>query len=110
MAFDLPLINASTLAINEVVRVVPNKRLVCRAFWNGQQVYAKLFISSNAKRYAQRDKQGVQALINANIATPDLLYAGSIEDNIDAGEVLIFNAIPAQNAEARPQGCVRSVS
>ncbi len=97
MAFDLPLAEGSVLAISEIVRVVPNKRLVCKAVWNSVQVYAKLFIGGNAKRYAQRDQQGVQALVHANIATPDLLYA----DRIDAGEVLIFKAITAaQNADA----------
>lgn len=96
LAFDLPLADDSILAIDEIVRVVPNKRLVCKALWNNQAVYAKLFIGSNAKRYAQRDQQGVQALINANIATPDLLYAGSVK----AGEVLIFKAFEsAKNAE-----------
>ncbi len=108
MAFDLRLADGSILAINEIVRVVPNKRLVCKALWNNQAVYAKVFIGTNAKRYAQRDKQGVQALINANIATPDLLHTASIEDNIDAGEVLIFKAITAQNAEVLYQQLIES--
>ena len=105
MAFDLRLADGSMLATHEIVRVVPNKRLVCKAFWHGQDVYAKLFIGTNAKRYAQRDQQGVQALINANIVTPDLLYAGSI----DAGEVLVFNAITAaQNADVLYQQLIES--
>ncbi len=96
MAFDLQLSDGSTLAINEVVRVVPNKRLVCKAVWNDQNVYVKLFIGAQAKKYARRDKQGVQALIADRIATPNLLYAGKV----NAMEALIFNAIePAQNAE-----------
>ncbi len=104
MAFDLPLADGSVLAVSEVVRVVPNKRVVCKALWNNQQVYAKLFIGANAKRYAQRDKRGVQALINAHIATPDLLYAG----NTDFAEVLIFKAIAAQNAEVLYQQLLES--
>ncbi len=97
MAIDLQLTDGSTLAISEIVRVVPNKRLVCKAVWNHTHVYAKLFIGANAKRYAQRDKRGVQALVEVNIATPDLLYAG----NAGLNEVLIFKAIePSKNAEA----------
>lgn len=96
MAVDLQLADGSILVISEIVRVVPNKRLVCKAVWNHTNVYAKLFIGANAKRYAQRDKQGVQALVKADIATPDLLFAG----NAAVNEVLIFKAIePAQNAE-----------
>lgn len=86
--------------MSEIVRVVPQKRLVCKAVWNQTQVFAKVFIGTNAKRYAQRDKQGVQALINANIATPDLLYTG----HVNAAEVLIFKALEsAINAEVRYQ-------
>ncbi|MES2635728.1 MAG: lipopolysaccharide kinase InaA family protein [Pseudomonadota bacterium] len=95
-AFDLQLGDGSTLAVSEIVRVVPNKRLVCKAVWRGENVYAKLFIGANAERYAQRDQQGVQALMSANITTPDLLFVG----NFAANEVLIFEAIDgAQNAE-----------
>lgn len=104
MAFDLRLADGSTLVIHEVVRVVPNKRLVCKALWNNQHVYAKLFIGINAKRYAQRDEQGVRTLVNANIATPDLLYVGIIE----AVDVLIFKAIAAQNADVLYQQLLNS--
>jgi len=96
VALDLRLADGSILAISEIVRVVPKKRLVCRAVWHHQAVYAKVFIGANAKRYAQRDKQGVQALVDCKIATPDLLYAS----NAEAAEVLIFKAIPAQNAQS----------
>ena len=99
LAFDLPLVDGSILVISEIVRVVPNKRLVCKAFWHNQAVYAKVFIGANANRYAQRDEQGVQALISAKIATPDLLYAGQIELQQKSANVLIFKAIAAQNAD-----------
>ena len=104
VAFDLPLAD-SILNITEVIRVVPGKRLVCKAVWNGQLVYAKLFIGKEAKRYAHRDQQGVQLLVQANIATPDLLYAGSIE----AGQVLLFKAlVSAKNAELLYQQLIES--
>ena len=101
VAFDLQLADGSILAVSEIVRVVLNKRLVCKAVWNDEVVYAKLFIGANAKRYALRDKQGVLALLAAKIATPQLLFAGTIKTSQAlAGEVLIFKAVaPAQNAE-----------
>ena len=93
---QIKLANGESIAINEIVRVLPNKRLVCKAVWQNQDIYAKLFIGVNAKRDAMRDEMGVQALMHANIATPDLLYAGKIE----AGGVLLFKALnTAQNAE-----------
>lgn len=89
--FVLVLDDASRFESQEIVRRVPNKRLVCRGLWNHQSVYAKLFIGKQAKRYAERDLCGVQTLTNAHIATPTLLYAGSIAG--DSGEVLIFATV-----------------
>ena len=80
------------------MRVVPNKRLVCKALWHNQAVFAKLFIGANANRYAQRDEQGVLALVNANIATPNLLFSGNIELQHKSANILIFKAIAAENA------------
>lgn len=95
--FDVVLQDSSNnLQVLEVVRRVPNKRLVCKGVWSKQSVYAKLFIGKDAKRHAARDQQGVRYLAEANIATPVLLYSGSA----DIAEVLIFHAIEnSQNAE-----------
>ncbi|MGZ8257624.1 MAG: lipopolysaccharide kinase InaA family protein [Methylotenera sp.] len=97
-AFEISLRDSFSLQVEAIVRCVPNKRLVCRGVWNKQPVYAKLFIGNNAKRYAQRDKQGVEFLVKAHIATPDLLFAGTTDDS--ATEVLIYQAIEnSENAE-----------
>ncbi len=96
-AFSLWLSNSDALKVEQVVRRVPNKRLVCQGVWKGRTVYAKLFIGNGAKRYAQRDKQGVDALIAANIATSKILLV----DTLDDIEILIFEAIPhSQNVES----------
>ena len=77
-AFELSMQDGSSLNIAEVIRVVPTKRLVCKAVWNHQQVYAKLFIGPDAAKYAIRDKAGVESLLNAKIATPKILYFGQL--------------------------------
>jgi len=89
--FVLTLDDASRFESQEIVRCISNKRLVCRGTWNHQSVYAKLFIGEQAKRYAERDLRGMQTLTNAHIATPTLLYAGSITGN--SGEALIFATV-----------------
>ena len=95
--FDVVL-RDSTLSCLEIVRRVPRKRLVCRGRWNNQSVYAKLFIGKHAKRHAARDLRGVQALADAGIPTPSVVYVGAIADGL--GEVLIFATIPdSVNAE-----------
>jgi tRNA A-37 threonylcarbamoyl transferase component Bud32 len=88
----LPLANAGELECLEVVRHVPGKRLVCRGIWNGQAVYAKLFMGPGAVRYAARDARGARALMAHGIATPPLLHTGSLEKN--TGQILIYAAIP----------------
>jgi len=105
--FSLTLNDGSLLNSHEIVRRVPNKRLVCRAHWNGQAVFAKLFIGKQAARYAKRDSAGIQALHQAGITTPSLLFAGHATEPVNDDEpvcVLIFVEIPrALNAEQAMQ-------
>jgi len=95
----IELRDAPYLECMEVVRRVPGKRVVCYGQWNGHDVYAKIFLGSQAQRYARRDQAGMQALRNAGILSPPLLYAGT--DASGAAEVLIFQAIGnSSNAES----------
>ena len=96
-AFSLLLTDGDELKVEQIVRRVPYKRLVCKGIWKEQAVYAKLFIGKYARRYAQRDVQGVKALIAANIATPKICLV----DKLSNIEVLIFKAITqGQNVES----------
>ncbi len=96
--FKLALQGVPELACEEIVRRIPDRRLVCRGMWNGRLVYAKLFMGIEAQRYAARDVRGARALMAAHIATPPLLHEGDIASG--AGRVLIYAAIsPARNAE-----------
>jgi len=94
--FGLILADQSILNINAIVRRVPNKRLVCQAQWQQKTVFAKLFLGADAKRYAERDRRGAQYLLDAQIASPSILYQGEV----NGASLLIFEAIPqAQNVE-----------
>lgn len=105
--FKLILDDESALEIDVIVRRIPNKRLVCRAKWQQQIVYAKLFLGNDSKRYCLRDRQGVKYLLDAKIASPKILHEGAVANTIatKSVEVLIFEAIvsankaPALNAE-----------
>lgn len=95
---SLFLLDGSNLTIHEVVRVVPDKRQVCRGEWNGRPVFAKLFFGKKNQHYAARDARGVQALIDAKIPTPRLLAQTKTQDG--RAEVLIFEAlVPSENCE-----------
>lgn len=96
--FVLKLADSTFLTCQKVVRVVPKKRVVCQALWQGKPVYAKLFFGENARKYAARDAAGVKWLMDANMDTPRMLYQG--EAATESAQVLIFEAIaPANNAE-----------
>ena len=96
--FVLQLKDAPSIHGLQTVRHMPGRRVVCRGQWNDQEVYAKIFIGSQATRYAQRDLQGVRALEAAGILTPPLLHTGPGIDGMS--EVLIFAAIAdSTNAE-----------
>ena len=85
---QISLANGSFLKVLEVVRIVPDKRLVCRCLWNGVNVYAKVFIGRYSKRYAERDAVGVKFLSQSGIKTPALLLNVELLDF--SGQALIF--------------------
>ena len=82
--------DGTKLVCEEIVRVVPGKRVVLRGSWQGQPVYAKLFLGKQAQRYAGRDQRGVEALQAAGIATPALLSTTTISNET---AVLVFAAV-----------------
>ncbi|NOY63746.1 MAG: hypothetical protein GXP10_11465 [Gammaproteobacteria bacterium] len=103
--FDVELSGVSDGSDDESVRVLtcisaarilPGRRLVCRAHWNGQNVFAKIFsYEEKARRDWQRELDGVHSLTTHKILTPKLLHSGVCADG--AARVLIFAAIePAQ--------------
>lgn len=104
-SFVLRLIDGSEFVCEQVVRVLPGRRLVCRGAWNGRAIFAKLFFGKSAASYAKRDREGSQWLHSAQVLTPDLLHSTELTPKIS---VLIYAAIEnTQNAEhywhERPQ-------
>ena len=96
--------DGSVLTELTLVRQVPDKRYVYRARWQGQHVYAKLFIGKNNAYYASRDLAGVQHLMQAGITTPPLLFQGQTQDK--QAEVLVFvEIVHAKNAEEVWHSC-----
>ena len=99
--FQLTLADNSILDCQRVVRVIAQKRLVCQAIWQGKAVYVKLFLDTEANKYAARDANGVALLKQANINTPSLLCKTELIDKSaqadKVAQVLIFEAIVSEN-------------
>ncbi len=89
--FSMPLSDGHHLLCQEILRLLPGRRITCRGIWNGQTVIAKIFIGKSAKRHARRDAEGTCALTEANIAAPALLYEGGIKGQ--SGQVLVYQWI-----------------
>ncbi len=85
------------LICNQVLRVLPEKRLVCFGEWNRRQVVAKFFMDpKRSKRHCTREERGLNALIDNGIKTPALLFKGILPP--DGTPVLgIQRIIPAQD-------------
>jgi len=87
------------LCCEEVVRIVPGKRLVAFGQWNNREVVAKIFFSRQAKQHQQRDLKGAQALMAAKIPSPALLHIDTNQDR--SMQILIFERIAnAQSLES----------
>ena len=71
--------DATTLVCQRLLRLIPGKRMVCAALWGERRVVVKLFLDQRkAERHWLRELNGVKALQTAEIATPELLFAGHL--------------------------------
>ena len=83
----------SALVCEQPLRSLAGKRLACRGIWNKRQVLIKLFLHPHSgQRHYQREQHGVKLLIDNQLSTPALLFAGTLDD---ATPVLIFDYLPA---------------
>lgn len=79
----------------QLLRVLPGRRYVAAARWNGRKVLAKMVVGNNAQRHYQRELQGAQWLIEQGLPTAALLASGYREGE---GGWLLFDFI--ENAES----------
>ncbi|MBW2344633.1 MAG: hypothetical protein JRF53_11575 [Deltaproteobacteria bacterium] len=85
------------LICSEVLRVLPEKRLVCFSEWNGRPMVAKFFLDpASAKRHCAREERGITALKDAGIKTPDLLFKGMLPPD-NAPVLGLQRIMPAQD-------------
>lgn len=91
------LSDGTSLTQLQLHRMLPGRRWVFSAQWQGQAVFAKVFIGAQAERYAQRDAQGALWLAAAGLTTPALLWQGQSQyrkSQSGQAQVLIYAAIP----------------
>ncbi len=89
--FKLKLADDQYLVTEEIVRIVPGKRIVAFGTWQGKSIVAKLFFDGDAKRHMEEDADGVKLLREHKIPTPPLYYQGYSPDK--RVYVLLFQRI-----------------
>lgn len=70
------ILNSGELECVEAVRVLTGRRMVCRARWHGDEVFAKLFAPNSHAASDWRAEHGnYHRLREAGVSMPDLLHA-----------------------------------
>lgn len=76
--FSIALDGGGEVTLSRLLRVLPGRRVVGEALYQGQTVLAKLFVARGSRRYWRRERAGILALAGADIPTPTLLAAGRL--------------------------------
>ncbi len=92
------------LQCEQILRIMPGKRLVACGTWNDQMVVAKLFFGQRgAKRHYATELNGIETLLSSGVPTPRLLFYGTAYQK--RVHVLLFEQIvDARNLEDLWQG------
>ncbi len=73
LPFDLVLGSLGPLRCEELLRLLPGRRMVFRGWWREKPVLAKVFTGSAAVRDAQRDLGAIAAMFRRGIPVPEPL-------------------------------------
>ena len=81
------------IQVDEILRVIPKKRLTAKAIWRGSVVIVKLFFGPvRWSRNLARDVTGINLLKASNLPTPAILHKAQIVGNRGALLVLQYLA------------------
>ena len=64
------------LEVQRWLRILPGRRYVGVANWQGRRVFAKLLVGRGAERHFQREREGALLLAEQELDTPQLLAQG----------------------------------
>ncbi len=79
------------IKINEILRIIPRKRLVAKAKWRGTTVVVKIFFASlRWKRNLSGELSGINLLRKNGLRAPAILHEGELADKKGAALVLEF--------------------
>lgn len=77
----------------QVLRLVPERRVVVKMLLDEQVYLGKLFLDSNRAKYIERERSGVEAMHDAGVDTAVIRGQARLSDN--GAEVLLLDYLPA---------------
>ena len=83
--------DAGALVVEQWLRVLPGRRYVGRAQWQGRAVLAKLMVGSGGQRHFSRESDGAALLSSQGLPTPALMASGW---QAGEGGCLLFDFLP----------------
>jgi len=83
---------SAPLVCKQIFRLLPGKRIVALAEFEGKDVLVKIFLGRMAKRNKERELVGVRNIADAEVRTPALLWQGRSE--CGCAEILAFEYLP----------------
>ena len=78
LPFAVSLSDGNTVEVRRLLRVLPGKRIVGEGLWQGRHVLVKLFLDKRSEQRWAQEKVGLAVLVQADIPTPELLYAAAL--------------------------------
>ncbi len=92
LPFELRLADGQVMVCEQILRLLPGRRLVCRAGSEEGDVLLKLFLGEDGRKEAAEDASAIRAMMAADIATPALRGEAGVRDR--PYRVLLFDFIP----------------
>ena len=80
------------ITVQEILRLLPGKRLALIADDGPTKVFIKLFMGKAAQKYQQRELRGVKRMHSAQVASPRLVWQGRLKGR-GTGLLLAFEYI-----------------
>ena len=84
--------NTALLICKQIFRLLPGKRIVALAEFEGKDVLVKIFLGRMATRNKDRELEGVRLIADAEVRTPALLWQAKSECR--RSDILAFEYLP----------------
>jgi hypothetical protein len=79
--FTVALNTGEILVCTSILRLLPGKRIVCKANLHSMPVFAKIFVNpAHAARQVKREVDGLNALYAAEIAAPRIIHKAPLSN------------------------------